>query len=83
MPKSRVRTKSVYTPPQRAPRSRVSARWVAPVFVSCALLGLAWIAVFYVTNDGSNPAQSVMGNWNLLIGFALIIAGLLFATKWR
>jgi hypothetical protein len=82
VPKSRVRAKSVYTPPQRAVRSKVGARWVAPTFITCAVVGLAWIAVFYVTG-GSNPVQSAIGNWNLLIGFVLIVTALLTATRWK
>jgi len=46
------------------------------------LVGLAWISLFYVTN-GSNPAQSAIGSWNLVIGFGFIISGVALATKWR
>jgi hypothetical protein len=48
----------------------------------CLLLGLAWIAVFYVTG-GTVPGQSTLGDWNLVIGFVAIICGLGLATKWR
>lgn len=82
MPKSRVRSKAVYTPPPRATKSRSSARWVVPAMLTCLLLGLAWIALFYVTS-GSTPFQSPIGNWNLAVGFAMIIGGVLLSTKWR
>jgi hypothetical protein len=48
----------------------------------CLLLGLAWIAVFYVTG-GTIPGQSALGDWNLVIGFVVIICGLTLATRWR
>jgi len=48
----------------------------------CLLLGLAWIAVFYVTG-GTLPGQRKLGDWNLVVGFVVIIAGLGLATKWR
>jgi Cell division protein CrgA len=82
VPKSRVRSKTVYTPPPRAIKSKRGSRWVVPAMLTCLLLGLAWIALFYVTS-GSTPIQSAIGNWNLAIGFALIIGGVLLSTKWR
>jgi Cell division protein CrgA len=82
VPKSRTRTKSVYTPPQRTARSKVSPRWVAPAMLGCLLFGLAWIALFYITG-GTTPMQSAIGDWNLVVGFAFIIAGVGLSTKWR
>jgi formate/nitrite transporter FocA (FNT family) len=82
VPKSRVRSKAVYTPPPRTTKSKVSPRWVVPAMLACLLLGLAWIALFYVTG-GSTPFQNPIGNWNLAVGFALIIAGVMLSTKWR
>lgn len=82
MPKSRARRKAVYTPPQRSAKAKVSPRWLVPVMVGCLLLGLAWIAVFYVTG-GAIPVMSTIGNWNLLIGFGFIIGGVMLSTRWR
>ena len=83
MPKSRVRKKPVYTPPPtRSPRKAVSPAWLVPTMLACFLLGLAWIALYYVT--GTNmPGLSGLGGWNLVCGFALIVAGVVLATKWR
>jgi hypothetical protein len=50
--------------------------------VGCLLLGLAWIALFYVT-EGTTPVQQPIGDWNLVIGFAFIIAAVTLATKWH
>lgn len=82
MPKSRTRTKAVYTPPQRSVRSKASPRWLVPAMLFCLLFGLAWIALFYITG-GSTPVQSALGDWNLVLGFGFIIAGVVFSTKWR
>jgi len=82
VPKSRVRKKAVYTPPQRSAKSKVSPRWLVPVMVFCLLLGLAWIAVFYVTS-ANIPVMSTLGNWNLLLGFAFILGGVALSTRWR
>lgn len=83
MPKSHVRKKPVYTPPpSRSPKRAVSPPWLVPTMVACFLLGLAWIALYYVTN-GDMAVVSTLGGWNLVCGFALIVAGVILATKWR
>ena len=81
MPKSRVRSKAVYTPPPKSTKAKVSPRWLVPSMLGCLLLGLAWIALFYVT-QGSLPIGA-LGDWNLVVGFAFIIGGVVLSTKWR
>jgi hypothetical protein len=83
--KSKVRKKAVYTPPQRSQKIQVSPRWLAPAMVASWLVGLAWIATFYVTASTNTnvPLLTALNNWNLLIGFALIIFGVALSTKWR
>ena len=81
MPKSRTRSKPVYTPPPRAAKAKVSPPWLAPTMLGTFLVGLAWIIVFYVSNE--NWPVAAMSGWNLVVGFAFIIAGLGLATKWR
>jgi hypothetical protein len=81
VPKSRVRRKAVYTPPPRSAKAQVSPRWLVPTMLACLVIGLAWIALFYVT--GQNLPLPGLGPWNLGIGFGFIIAGLGLATRWR
>jgi hypothetical protein len=50
--------------------------------LGCLLLGLVWIALFYITG-GSTPLQNSIGSWNLVVGFGFVIAGLGLATKWH
>jgi hypothetical protein len=45
------------------------------------LIGLAWIVVFYVSNE--KWPVSAMGPGNLVVGFVFIVAGLVLATRWR
>jgi hypothetical protein len=82
VPKSRVRKKAVYTPPPRSARVKTSPRWLAPTMVACLVIGLAWIVLYYVTN-GDIAGISVLGYWNMVIGFVLIIAGVVLSTRWR
>ena len=83
MPKSRVRKRTVYTPPpRRSGRRNVSPPWVGPTIAALLVVGLAWIAVYYIT-QGSAPGMSALGTWNLVVGFAFIIAGVILSTRWR
>jgi len=49
--------------------------------IACLLVGLAWIALYYITS-GSLPIAALQA-WTLAVGFALIIAGVVLSTKWR
>jgi Cell division protein CrgA len=83
VPKSRTRTKAVYTPPTKSSKSRVSPRWLAPTMVGSLVLGLVWIALYYVTsNNGPGLPIPAFGPVNLVIGFALFIFGVVLATRW-
>ncbi len=83
MPKSRVRKRTVYTPPPaKSKRRKVSPPWVGPSIVACLVIGLAWIVVYYLTS-GSVAGMSALGSWNLVVGFVFIIAGVILATTWR
>jgi hypothetical protein len=83
VPKSRVRKKTAYTPPPpKVTRRKVSAPWVGPAIVASLVVGLAWIAVYYVTQS-SIPGMSALGAWNLVIGFVFIIGGVGLSTRWH
>ena len=49
------------------------------------LLGLAWIAAYYITASvgATVPVMTSLSNWNLLIGFAVIVIGVVLSTRWR
>ncbi|MEO3810422.1 cell division protein CrgA [Sphaerisporangium sp. B11E5] len=81
MPKSNTRKKAVYTPPQKSQQVKVSPRWLAPVMVAAWIIGILWIALFYVAPN--MPFISTLSNWNLAIGFGFIIFGVILSTRWR
>lgn len=83
MPKSRVRKKPVYTAPTaaRSTKRKVSPPWLAPAMIACFVLGLIWIALYYIT-QADMPGLRLLGGWNLVGGFVLIIAGVVLATRW-
>jgi cell division protein CrgA len=81
LPKSKTRKKSVYTPPPRSSKAKVSPPWLVPLMLGCLLVGLAWIATFYIS--GQDLPVAALHQWNLVVGFALIVAGVMLATKWQ
>lgn len=88
MPKSKVRKKSVYTPPADR-RTVTTAATAAPshpfyvaVMLGTMLLGLAWLVINYLAGD-KIPLLSDLGNYNFLVGFSLMIIGLLMTMGWH
>lgn len=88
MPKSKVRKKAVYTPPTDR-RTPVRARAAGPshpvyvtVMLGTMLLGLLWLVVNYLAGPDI-PVMADLGSWNFLIGFTLMIVGLLMTMRWR
>jgi uncharacterized membrane protein len=83
VPKSRVRRKPVYTPPPtRSAKRKVSPPWLVPTMIGSLVVGLAWIALYYVTQSDM-PGLRTLGGWNLVCGFTLIVVGVVLATQWR
>lgn len=58
-----------------------NGRWFVPTMVTVLLLGLAWLVVFYISS-GAYPVGA-WGYWNLGVGFAILVAGLVMSTRWR
>lgn len=89
MPKSKVRKKPVYTPPAGDKRTTTPVKVKGPthpvyiaVMLGLMLAGLAWLVVNYLAVD-SIPFMQQLGSYNFLIGFSLIVIGLLMTMRWR
>lgn len=91
MPESRKRKKAIYTPPPNAAgvtkrKKGPSPRWVPGLMLALFGIGVAWLVIYYIS-PGSDmfglPGATGLGNWNLPVGFAFIIAGFGVATQWR
>ncbi len=89
MPKSKVRKKPAYTPPPTDKRSASAVRATGPshpvyiaVMLGLMLVGLSWLVVNYLAGQ-SIGFLSALGSFNFLIGFALIVIGLLMTMRWR
>lgn len=88
MPKSKVRKKSVYSPPadRRTPTKAhtpgPSHPFYVAVMLGMMLLGLGWLVINYLAGN-QIPLLRELGNFNFLIGFALMIIGLFMTMRWR
>ena len=90
MPKSKVRKKAttsyVTTGGERRTPVKVKAGPSHPVYLvvmfGVMLLGLGWLVVNYIAGDKIG-LMADLGPWNFLIGFALLVVGLLMTMRWR
>lgn len=91
MPESKRRKKDAFTPPPTKGERKVarigSPNWLAPTMVTCFIVGLAYLVVFYIAGPDVPFMNSVGGDLNALvnvgIGFAFIMVGFGLATKWK
>jgi hypothetical protein len=98
MPESTTRKKKSVKPSAAANQSTnldsadaPNPAWFAPVMLGFMLLGLIWIITFYVTGAqyplgsglASVNAALNLGNWNILIGFGLMMVGFVMSTRWK
>lgn len=58
-----------------------SPRWYAPLAFTLMGLGLLWIVLFYALTLSGIALP--LGNWNLAIGFGVIIFGFGMLMWWR
>jgi hypothetical protein len=75
----------------RAEGDAPNPSWYAPVMLGFMVLGLVWIITFYVTGAqyplgsglSSVNAALNLGNWNILIGFGIMMVGFVMSTRWK
>ena len=82
MPESRIRRKSAYTAPAgKSGPGKPNSRLFVPTMVGLLVAGLAWIVTYYITQS-DYPVPGI-GDWNLVIGFAILLVGFGMTTRWR
>lgn len=62
-------------------QAKTNHRWFVPTFIVLLVVGLAWVVTNYIT-AGSYPIPKI-GNWNLLIGFAIMLVGFIMTMWWN
>jgi len=60
-------------------------RGVVVGMLGCFLVGLLWICTYYVISDDVSrlPLFNDLGQYNLVVGIALMAVGFSFATRWE
>lgn len=81
MPESKSRKKKSVSAPTSSARVGPNPAWLVPTMVTLMVLGLLWIVVYYISQT-QFPVPA-LGNWNLLVGFVLVIAGFSLTTRWH
>ncbi len=82
MPKSPLRRKTMFTPPaQKSTAGIGSPRWLAPAMCAFFIAGLVWLVTWYISQR-AYPIEA-LGAWNMGVGFGLILAGFVLATRWK
>ncbi|MBH0778897.1 cell division protein CrgA [Nocardia bovistercoris] len=87
MPKSKVRKKSDYTinPASRIPvkvKAGPSPVWYVAIMLGFMLAGLIWLLVYYLAAEEIGWMRD-LNAWNFLIGFGLMVVGLIMTMRWR
>ncbi|MFC7403932.1 cell division protein CrgA [Georgenia alba] len=58
-----------------------SPRWWAPTMVTLMIIGLVCVVMTYLMK-GELPVPG-LGNWNLAIGFGVMLCGFFMTLRWR
>ena len=61
---------------------RPTPLWYKIVMFGLMLLGLAWVVLFYISGPLALPVPAI-GNWNILVGFGLLMIGFMMTVGWR
>lgn len=57
--------------------------WLVPTMLTLFIVGALWVIVYYLTSSRWGLPIPAFGQWNLGVGFAMILVGLGLATRWR
>ena len=65
--------------------AKTNPKWFVPLFVTLLIVGLAWVIIFYATSQNGGQGYPIpgIGNWNLLIGFLIMLVGFIMTMWWN
>jgi hypothetical protein len=78
--KKRNKSNAVKVPRSATKPQSENPKWLVPTFSALLLLGLTWILVYYISR-GQYPVA--IGNINIFIGFAMLLAAMGLLTRWK
>jgi len=85
VPKSTPRKKPAYTPPPTSSAQAPSPTWYKALMVTLMVAGLLWVVVTYLGAPSSTTGFPIpgIGNWNIAVGFVMMMTGFVMTTRWR
>ena len=87
MPVSRSRKKrhqdDEVTQADQTPQQVGNPAWLAPTMVTLLIVGCLWVIVYYLTSATLGLPLPWIGQWNIAVGFVIMLGGLGLATRWR
>lgn len=88
MPESKSRKKpekaaSSAAAQKSAAKDLGTPRWLVPTMVTLLIVGIAWVVLFYLTSGGARLPIPAIGQWNIAVGFTILLAGFGLATRWK
>ncbi|BDR53937.1 hypothetical protein KIMH_00480 [Bombiscardovia apis] len=65
--------------------TKANPRWFVPLLLTLMILGLIWIVVYYLAATMGHTSFPIpnIGQWNLLVGFGILLVGFFMTMWWR
>lgn len=57
--------------------------WLVPTMVTLFIVGILWVVTFYLTSSGLRLPIPAIGQWNIAVGFAILLGGFGLSTRWK
>lgn len=67
----------------KKPQTAGNPRWLVPTMLTLFIVGVLWVVTFYLTSGGARLPIPPLGQWNIAVGFALILVGFGLSTRWK
>ncbi|WP_029067860.1 cell division protein CrgA [Jonesia quinghaiensis] len=86
MPVSRSRKKrndDTVEPVAQKPQRIGNPAWLVPTMVTLLIVGCLWVVLYYLTASNLGLPLPWIGQWNIAVGFVIMLGGLGLATRWR
>ena len=89
MPESKSRKKPEKATPAKGTVPKITKPstgnppWLVPTMVTLFIVGILWVVTFYLTSSGLRLPIPAIGQWNIAVGFAILLAGFGLSTRWK
>lgn len=89
MPESKSRKKPVKATSAKASTPKITKPttgnppWLIPTMITLFIVGILWVVTFYLTSGGLRLPIPVIGQWNIAVGFGLLLVGFGLSTRWK